>query len=495
MDRLPQELLARIAGYLPDQQEENQIRSTLATLSRPWQYAIETFTFASLRITSNDLEEFKLVFTASTTRRRFLQDLHLKVVLPQYSDEDCAKYETEDDRIANDHAFIQHLSTLLHELSHWPVAGKLNLVIDMYSTSDRTHLRARPGDPLNDRFRYSYIRFANAVSKVVPRVTSLYVQSGPRFPDPASLVALTAAFPNLERINWPFEDPAHYPALRRQKMHDFSRAIASFQPPSTCKTLYIHVNTPWYPHKERLHDLTSGHDSICGALRAMLGRSNIQRLDFEGPIDPTLFWPQRAFPPYKNDTCSWKSLREIEVRFSLGSLAGQWFFKGLPGDPFYDEASDVPISLGAESHLLPPGYYDSDEQNAEAAARARAMEMPEDEHGFTKDGCEFRCVPRDKAILPLLAAVARRRFAASIWRLRCSSTRGCGFSCTKRRARRAIGTNTWIACMATLCRAPGYSCTPKTGDPTKRQLLCCAGLAKLVVERMLLLRFFRSCTR
>lgn len=36
------------------------------------------------------------------------------------------------------------------------------------------------------------------------------------------------------------------------------------------------------------------------------------------------------------------------------------------------------------------------------------MEMPEDEHRFTKDGCEFRCVPRDEAILPLLAAAARR---------------------------------------------------------------------------------------
>lgn len=73
MDRLPQELLDRIVGYLPDQREGNRIRPALATLSRPWQYAIETFTFASLRITSNDLEEFKLVFTASTTRRRFLQ--------------------------------------------------------------------------------------------------------------------------------------------------------------------------------------------------------------------------------------------------------------------------------------------------------------------------------------------------------------------------------------------------------------------------------------
>ncbi|KAK7756342.1 hypothetical protein SLS62_001568 [Diatrype stigma] len=417
MERLPQELVAKIAGYLPDRHEGKRIRPALATLSRSWQGAIEHFTFETLHITSDDLGDFFLAFARHRTRRRFLQDLKIDVILPRYSDEDCAKYETADDRAANNDVFSRHTLGLLKELSQWPAGGKLNLVIGMYSPMDSIHrdpekldrdryevALGRRQDIFSERYCYSYIRFADTCP-VVPRVTSLYAHSGTRFLDPGSLVALTAAFPNLERINWPYEDPGYFLALRRQQMQEFASAIASFQPSSACKTLYININSPWYPHKERLPNLNSGDKSFCDALSAMLGRSNIQRLDYEGPIDPTLFWPQESSET--EDTSSWESLREMQVHFGLGSLAGQWFFKGLRGDRFYDQSSDVPLSQDAAG-LLPPGYYDSDEKNEEAIALAKSMEMPNDGEGFVVDGCEFRCVPRDEAIAPLLTAVARR---------------------------------------------------------------------------------------
>ncbi|GKT48625.1 uncharacterized protein ColSpa_08806 [Colletotrichum spaethianum] len=418
MERLPQEVVAKIAGYLPDRHEGKRIRPALATLSRSWQSAIEPFTFKSLHITSDDLKKFYPAFAGCWTRRRFLRDLHLDIVLPRYSDEDCAKYETADDRAANNEVLSHHTSALLQELSQWPAGGKLNLVIGLYSPMDDAHrgpekfdhdhhevALGRRQDIFSERYRYSYIRFIDTSLAVVPCVTSLYAHTGPRYLDPGSLVALTAAFPNLERINWPYEDPAYFLALRRQQIQEFASAVADFQPPSTCKTLFININSPWYPHKERLPDLNSGDDSFCGALCAMLSRSNIQRLDYEGPIDPTLFWPQESHKT--DDTSSWKSLHEIEVRFGLGSLAGQWFFKGLNDDRFYDQSSDVPLPQDAAG-LLPPGYYDSDEENEEAIALVKAMEMPNDEDGFVVEGCEFRCFPRDEAIIPLLTAVARR---------------------------------------------------------------------------------------
>lgn len=417
MERLPQELVDRIAGHLPDRHEGKRILPALATLSRSWQHAIELFTFKSLHVTSDDLEDFWAAFEGRQTRRRLLRDLQLDIVLPPYSDEDCAKYETAHDRAANNDIFSLQVSVLLQILSQWPAGGRLNLVIGMDSPMDGVHrgldkfdrdqyefTLGRRQDIFGERYAYSYTRLAGTVS-VVPCVTSFDVQSGPRFLHPGSLVALTSSFPNLERINWPYEDPSYFLALRRQQMQEFTSAVDSFQTPSECKTLYITINTPWYPHKERLPDLIPDDKAFCGALCVMLGRSNIQHFNYKGPIDPTLFWPRES--PETNETSCWRCLREIQIRFGMGSLMGQWFFKGLPKDRLDDQSSDVPLSQDTAG-LLPPGYYDNDEENERAIALAKSMEMPNDEEGFIVEGSESRCSPRDEAILHLLTAVARR---------------------------------------------------------------------------------------
>lgn len=44
----------------------------------------------------------------------------------------------------------------------------------------------------------------------------------------------------------------------------------------------------------------------------------------------------------------------------------------------------------------------------EAIALAKSMEVPNDEEGFVVEGCEFRYITRDEAVVPLLTAVARR---------------------------------------------------------------------------------------
>ncbi|KAK7716025.1 hypothetical protein SLS63_011140 [Diaporthe eres] len=242
----------------------------------------------------------------------------------------------------------------------------------------------RRQDIFGERYVYSYIRFAGTVS-VVPCVTSFDVQSGPRFLDPGSLVALTASFPNLERINWPYEDPSYFLALRRQQMQEFTSAVDSFQTPSACKTVYITINTPWYPHKERLPDLIPDDKAFCGALSVMLGRSNIQHFNYKGPIDPTLFWPRES--PETNETSSWRCLHEMQIRFGMGSLMGQWF-------------SDVPIPQDTAG-LLPPGYYDNDDENERAIALAKSMEMPNDEEGFVVEGLRVSMLPARRGHPPL----------------------------------------------------------------------------------------------
>lgn len=418
MERLPPELAAKIAKYLPKEHEGKKIRPALATLSRSWQYAIEQLTFKTLFIKSYDLEDFCTVFSSNTTRHRFLQYLALDIILPRSVLDERARYETADDRAVNNSVFHSSVLALLQELSQWPDGCVLRISIDVYPFMDRRYrdqdeLENQPYKafevPRNNIFikrdSQSYIRLTGAFPVTIPCVTSFHAQPGFKHLDPGSLVAMTAAFPKLESIDWPFEDPIYFLALRRQQMQDLAIAVASFRSPALCKFLTIEFHSPWYPHKERLPNFNLEGSSFCSSLCARLGRSNIQRLDYKGPIDPTLFWPQETSEADEN--LSWNPLQQLEIRFQLWSFEGQWYFKSLPGDPFYDESSDIPLPRDAAG-FFPPGYYDSDEQNVEAVAHAKSMEMPTDEEGYALEGSEFRCVPRDEAILPLLTAVGRR---------------------------------------------------------------------------------------
>ncbi|KAG6354531.1 hypothetical protein INS49_004548 [Diaporthe citri] len=205
MKRLPQEVVDKIAGHLPARHEGKRILPILATFSSSWQHAIELFTFQSLHVTSDGLDDFYAAFVGQKTRRRFLRDLHLDIVLPRYSDEDCAKYETAHDRAANSDIFSHQVSALLQKLSQWPAGGRLNLVIGMYSPMDGVHhgpdkfdcdqyevTLGRRQDIFGERYAYSYLRFAGTVS-VVPCVTE------PEYAHPASTAVVRP--PSFQR--WP----------------------------------------------------------------------------------------------------------------------------------------------------------------------------------------------------------------------------------------------------------------------------------------------------
>lgn len=193
-------------------------------------------------------------------------------------------------------------------------------------------------------------------------------------------------------------DSIYFQLQRRQQMHELTSAAASFQTPPSCKTLEIAIDSKSYSSGKRLPNLTSEKNSLCGSLCALLDKSNIRRFSYSGLIDPTLFWPQKTSETDESPP-PWNSMQVMEVFFEPGSLAGQWFFKGQPGK--YDESSDVPLPQDAEG-FLPPGSYDSDEENNAAAAHEYY------EYSWPVSSDTIRRIPRDEAILPLLTAVAHR---------------------------------------------------------------------------------------
>ncbi|KAM3065125.1 hypothetical protein ACMFMG_006115 [Clarireedia jacksonii] len=412
MERIPQEVLNNIISFLPDRDEDKRVRPALAVVSRAWQHAIESLTFRSLSIKSEDLD--------SGRRCTLVRKLQFNVSLPSYSDDDCAKYETEQDRTENSNVANNDISALLKILSQWPSDGNLNLEIGIYSPMDLNYRGEEKlnkdrydvdlgyrQDLFNERFKYSYIHLANTKYPSVPCVTSFIVpQGGRRFMDPQSVVTLTAAFPRLQSINWSYQEPGFFLPLRRRYIRKFANSISSYEIQPTVSSLYIHIYSPEYPHNQRMPNLagTPGGTSLCDALRVAIGKSNIQKVYYEGPIDPSLFWPDDGSGT--SIDLSWRSVVNLNIQFNLANLSGQWLFKGLPDDKFYDHSSDLPLPPDANG-LFPPGY--GSEEDIEAArALEKSMEPPTDDEGFCIDGYDFRRVPRDEAMLPMLEALARR---------------------------------------------------------------------------------------
>lgn len=117
-------------------------------------------------------------------------------------------HETAEDRSANNHVFNHHLSTLLRELSESPAGGKLEFYVNTHSPTDLHHLFPdelwqlgyNDEDDLSVRYRYSHVRLIEPLTVVVPHVTEFHAPQDVRQLDLGSVVALTAAFPDLERV-------------------------------------------------------------------------------------------------------------------------------------------------------------------------------------------------------------------------------------------------------------------------------------------------------
>lgn len=244
MDRLPQEILDKIAEYIPvgfswkkrsrypqymrhtttsrrvllhdpdpDRSEWEDLTPAnlagFATLSTSWQAAIEKITFAQLRVSSHDLPMFKQLYSQES-RRRNLRHLLFDVVLPSYSDKACARHEEDWERKVNDDAATQAILELLQELSQWSIPPVVTLYLGAYSPKDpdrrspkerlkdlRDTREGRRHDLYGERFQYSLLRICR--DSHLPRVAcvrAIELLCLPRQFHPDSQLFLLSCFPN-----------------------------------------------------------------------------------------------------------------------------------------------------------------------------------------------------------------------------------------------------------------------------------------------------------
>ncbi len=197
--------------------------------------------------------------------------------------------------------------------------------------------------------------------------------------------------------------PASSWPLRRQIRRAFADSLAAISLPSSVAILDVSLRSSYYEHGHRLPNLVGPdeHDPLCSAIRRLVG-PNVQRFDYRGQIDASLFWPQERgeglLPP-------WPALQYLNVQFDARSPSGRWYFKGDPRDAHNVPASDEPLPTGSRE-LWPPGY------GSEAEARValdfeRSLRRPDDHAGFVDGDDKFRRLPDDITVGPMLVAFAQ----------------------------------------------------------------------------------------
>ena len=98
--------------------------------------------------------------------------------------------------------------------------------------------------------------------------------------------------------------------------------------------------------------------------------------------------------------------------------SGRWYFRAPPGAPHNGPASDEPLPDDTVGHM-PPGFG-SEQETAEALAFLSSLYRQE----IAEDGTrEFRIVPEEELIVPLLEAFARAAAQTPALESACLSSR------------------------------------------------------------------------
>jgi hypothetical protein len=394
MNNLPQELINRIVWFAeryPDDkwhfahgQSKRNLPSQfprLAILNHAWKQAIESITFHSLDIRGDKLETLNSIVTGH--RRKYLSRLGFTALLPEYSYEACGRVESPKEQHLNNEAFTKRICDLFAVLKEWEDDGlQTALALEIRSPFSPTDDRMSGPDydelnmdiALGKRKDILYARWEDTVLyfhkpellPVLRNVLDLRIHgNGSRRLASRLAPDLATSLPNLESVDWTFpgydielpevdsdseydysdasSEPESFegmiaPAIRRREDRTaFADALKNtgMKPRSRVKISFYHSGPSGVPDQRGTcpgvmpPGLT--YDPFSSALRTF--SQNATALDLDAQLDSTLFWPspdeEKAAVP------AWPHLKTLDVKISLVSPSGDWYFTGTPTDDLH----------------------------------------------------------------------------------------------------------------------------------------------------------------
>lgn len=439
----------------------------LGTVSRAWQFAIERLTMRAIRIRSTDLQVFSDLFV-HRNRQAALKFIDFEVVLPAYSDRQCARFETDQDKQRNNEALTDAVHSLFSILHSWDeesgmpgsetasyqrpiVAGRICLILNAYSPSDvdrrqnidvklQSYLRKNPDDLFEHRYQRSFLRVSRcdelpAVSRIGAFQAMELCHTRGRCIEGASLAGVAAKLPNLENILWTVNDNEKiYETVRQQhrfgkmffflfgesfyrKKSKFNCRVDFAQSLATLSLQFLKIvrltifnKAPANQHFKLSSALLPSDpltDHLSLALHALSLSPNLTHLTLAGNIvlSPCFFWPQG---PTTTTTPFWPHLQKLDVRLNITTPTGNWLYMRDPEDDDDEEDEED------NDPLIVPDLLSMWQEYETGSMHSNDSEVPRMFRGYLQshlDGSKpehyFRKKVDAKQLNPMLVAMAR----------------------------------------------------------------------------------------
>lgn len=304
LNDLPTQLTIQIISHLADLEKTDPQLPTrprtsisrYAGTSMNIRDAVEQRTFSALSITSDDLPAFEKLVTGSRSRRTLLRHLTFEPILPTYSENACARYETPTDKARNNESFsasIVRLSALLVPCDDTEKAAPLRLSLTTpYSPTD---------DLSNARFTHSYLYLDFSTDFPTLNRVSQFVatNNGTRYMAPGPVFSLLGHMPHVGDLVLQLHDnEKKISGLRKQLRNGFGETLSSVRC-SMLKTLHLDFlfeepsDHRFMGPDMRVDHGETRHDSFSLGLKHFISSCpSLIRVRLSGPIcaDETLFW-------------------------------------------------------------------------------------------------------------------------------------------------------------------------------------------------------------
>lgn len=416
MDKLPQELIDQICGYL-----QPADLFTTYYVSHKFRAAAEehaaTHRTSSIELTPNNKQWFKKRY--SNFRLRYIQKIGFHTYFPDLYvwNDDYTCRETVAQQREKDELFTQQIRDLFSTLkaaedkASERNTGKYKLIIYVPSqrrASDlcvhnerpywRTHLLNPETLPLLNSVQALEIsgQFTTYTCHVIAKL------------DYRVLIDLVTRCPNIEELechmgigewNVSYSDeprklvPCDYDGPRRDSRHSFGDAVVAANIPPSLRRVELDficrdalTDAESIQHWTRLPNLVSPavKDPFSTALRLL--SYNLQELTIRAQVDGSLFWPDDG----SQSTPTWPNLQRLFIMFHMASPSGAYYFRGPRG-----EGAELTGHKLSSSSYPPLEMTDEDE----------AMHMAFEERSPYSDGQDmffFRVAPDSKTLLPFL---------------------------------------------------------------------------------------------
>ncbi|KAF7541595.1 hypothetical protein G7054_g512 [Neopestalotiopsis clavispora] len=368
MERLPDEILDVIAGFLPQRG-----LAPYATLSTRWQRAIERRTFSRLRIQSTDEEFESLGRFVKPCRFKYLRQLYFTIVVPFHE----TRIKKNEQQARFSAAFtdamrklFQVLASIESSAGNATITGAKKSGIFLFIREINSAL-----DTWDQQNKFLTRHIGLAEYESFPLVQSIS-HLGMR--DPGRKLALRAGIelstrlPNLRELDLETIEQesgrfvSHSVAIRENR-RGFAEALAKADFLAGQNLRQFTLTTDDLEATDLLfkprfvfpncHASTTepSYDPLSAAIRTL--SHNLVSLNLCGTFNSSLFWPTESEPNGSSTSASsplsaqWPHLKYTTVKLGLCTPNGGWHFKAKPGARARRGSWPPPLNVPSEDEM------------------------------------------------------------------------------------------------------------------------------------------------